>query len=494
MLLIVTHKNNLKKPSTQPTLMWFRRDLRLLDNPALASSLEVVPIFIMDPLMSSIGGASKWWLHHALQDLDSQLKARDAGLFCYVAQDVLSVLKTVLDQNNLKRIVWNRVYEPAWVTRDSEIKKALQESGFEVETFNSSLLWEPFRVLNGQKKPYQVFTPFFRKGCLGLTPALEGIEQPSAESPTSFLKPQEVGVGFDQLGLLSGFAWFQKLEPQWQIGEKVAHKKWEFFLKNKLNGYKKGRDFPGRNDTSGLSPFLHWGLISVHRMAKDLKDRLAGNLDADCFLSELGWREFSAYLLYHFPDFENTNFQSRFDAFPWQENSDLLHAWQKGQTGIPIVDAGMRQLWQTGLMHNRLRMVVGSFLVKNLRIHWKKGERWFWDTLLDADLASNVAGWQWVAGTGADAAPYFRVFNPVLQSQRFDPQAEYIKKWVPELKDCEPAVAFAPWEASESVLRAAGVILGQTYPKPIVDLAQSRAHALTVYGQLAPKKDLVAET
>ena len=282
------------------------------------------------------------------------------------------------------------------------------------------------------------------------------------------------------------FKWYSKFENLWTPGEDSAYLKFNKFLENGLNGYRNGRNFPEKENVSQLSPHLHFGEISPNQIWYELDEKFNNYPEKDInhFKSELGWREFSYYLNFHFPDLNNKNLQTKFDAFPWENDSKLLNAWKKGVTGYPIVDAGMRELWQTGYMHNRVRMIVGSFLVKNLLIDWKKGERWFWDCLIDADLASNSASWQWVAGTGADAAPYFRIFNPILQGSKFDPNGNYTRKFIPELNKVPVKYLFNPWDAPKDLLLEAGVILGVNYPKPIVDIKDSRNKALESFSML----------
>ena len=335
-------------------------------------------------------------------------------------------------------------------------------------------------ILKSDGTPYKVFTPYYRNGCLSA---------PSPRDPIS--KPDKLKLFFDtanknsidRAGLLPAVKWYKQLEPHWNIGEKAAQKKLKKFTENSLYNYKKGRNFPALNSVSRLSPHLHFGEISPNQVwyaAKTNKD----SDDLDHFLSELGWREFSYSLLFHFPELPRKNFQSKFNQFPWLENQDVLERWQRGQTGYPLVDAGMRELWQTGYMHNRIRMIVGSFLVKNLLQHWHHGEKWFWDCLVDADLANNSAGWQWIAGCGADAAPYFRIFNPITQGQKFDPSGEYTRQFLPELKNLPVKYLFNPWETPINVLEEAGVRLGEDYPNPIVDIKFSRERALKAFQSL----------
>lgn len=464
--------------------MWFRQDLRLADNPALSRAAQggrLLPIYILDDENAAdqaMGAASRWWLHHALARLNRDL---DGALRLYRgrAEDLLPQL---VDIHGADRVCWNRCYETWRVARDKSIKSALVEAGIKVESDNGSLLWEPWEVLKADGTPYRVFTPFYRRGCLAAAPPRKPLSAPHSVTPAD--GEDTLAVGLDELDLLPRIRWDRSLEPHWTIGEDGALQQLETFLNDGLVNYKEGRNFPARCNVSRLSPHLHWGGISPNQVwhaAASLPD----STDLDHFRSELGWREFSYSLLYHFPDLPTRNLQPAFDRFPWRSDPDLLRNWQRGQTGIPIVDAGMRELWQTGYMHNRVRMIVGSFLVKNLLQHWHEGARWFWDCLVDADLASNSASWQWIAGCGADAAPFFRIFNPVLQGKKFDPDGSYTRRFVPELAHVPDAHLFNPWDAPADILRSAGVRLGETYPRPVVDLKRSREDALSAYRQIS---------
>ncbi len=464
---------------TQPSsIMWFRQDLRLADNPALTHAIkqgEVLAVYIDDdtnPGDFEMGAVTKWWLHHSLKALDESL---DGKLNIYQG-DPLETLKALVQQFGVTHLSWNRMYEAWAIERDKAIKLHFQEGGIEVETFNGSLLWEPWDVLKKDGTPYRVFTPFYRKGCLSAKPPRMPLGKP--KKLVAHGDPKSIAI--DELNLLPSHPWHHKLEPYWKIGEQAAKKKMQSYLKAKVDQYKKARDFPGMEATSSLSPHLHFGEVSPNQVWYGAKDGEWSD-GRDVFCSELGWREFSYSLLFYNPKLPTDNLMEKFNDFPWKQNKKFLKAWQFGNTGIPIVDAGMRQLYETGHMHNRLRMIVGSFLVKNLLLHWHHGERWFWDCLVDADMAANSASWQWVAGCGADASPYFRVFNPTLQGEKFDPNGEFTKKFVPELKDLPKKYLFCPWEAPDVILKEAGVTLGKTYPKPIVDLKASRLEALSAY-------------
>jgi deoxyribodipyrimidine photo-lyase len=464
------------------SIFWFRQDLRLSDNPGLfdaAKNGTVLPIYILDNENLDefkMGGASRWWLHHSLNSLNESL----SGKLNIYTGSAKGVLQTLIKTNNISAVYWNRCYEPSRIRDDTEIKAELTQLGIECKSFNGSLLWEPWDILKKDNTYYKVFTPFYRNGCLQARPPRTPLPRPENIKCIKDDKSQTI----NDLNLLPTISWDKKMEPYWEIGEDAAHKKLHVFLEDGLQNYKEYRNHPSKPNTSRLSPHLHFGEISPNQAwhaAQHYGHAHGVENDLDCFLSELGWREFSYYLLYHFPDLPRKNFQSKFDQFRWQFDTNLLKAWQQGKTGYPIVDAGMRELWQTGYMHNRVRMIVASFLVKNLRIHWHHGEDWFWDCLVDADLASNSASWQWVAGSGADAAPYFRIFNPILQGQKFDPDGEYTRRFAPELKNIPNKYLFSPWKAPEHVLKASGVVLGTTYPKPIIDLEQSRDRALQAY-------------
>ena len=467
-------------------IMWFRQDLRISDNPALLTAIEngvVMPIYIFEEQVGDnrkIGSASKWWLHHSLKSLNQSLDNK-LNFYCGDAKEILENLVTDFE---IAGIFWNRCYEPLRIQKDREIKSIFKQKNIIVQSFNGSLLWEPHEVLKSDKTPYKVFTPYYRRGCLQKT---------APRKPLS--KPENFKIFYDEnnkikltnLQLLPTKNWGQEMQKYWQIGEDFAYKKMQNFVKNNLQNYKDGRNFPSQNNVSRLSAHLHFGEISPYQIwhfAQENYQEKNGELNLDHFLSELGWREFSYYLLFHFPHLPDKNFQPRFDNFLWQKNANYLHAWRKGQTGYPIVDAGMRELWQTGQMHNRVRMIVGSFLVKNLLLDWREGEKWFWDCLVDADLASNSASWQWVAGSGADAAPYFRIFNPILQGEKFDPDGEYTRKFVPELKNLPAKFLYKPWEAPTEILEKSGIKLGENYPHPIVKIDESRNLALKAFKAL----------
>ena len=362
----------------------------------------------------------------------------------------------------------------------------MKKEGVEINTFNGSLLWEPWQVLKNDGTPYRVFTPYYRRGCLNANKPRRPLEKP--RKIDYFEVKNFKCLTIDQLNLLPKHAWKEKIIETWNIGEKAANKRLDEFVESELNDYKEGRNFPSKKNVSRLSPHLHWGEISPNTVWFKVWDLnqlgIQHQQDTDTFLSEMGWREFSNYLLYYFPELPRKNLQKKFDNFSWDNNPLFLKAWQKGQTGYPIIDAGMRELWSTGYMHNRLRMIVGSFLVKNLLLHWHEGEKWFWDCLVDANLASNSSGWQWIAGCGADAAPYFRIFNPITQGLKFDADGDYVRKFVPEISLLPNKFLFNPWEAPDDILKKANVKLGENYPKPIVDIKTSRQKALSAFAKL----------
>ena len=462
-------------------IVWFQMDLRLSDNPALVSAAklgDVYPIFIFDDKLEAsqpMGAASKWWLHHSLESLKESLRD-NLSLF---KGDPEKILKQLCVDHDVAGVFWNRVYEPAIIERNAKIKLCLEKQGVHAKSFNGSLLWEPWEVCKADGEHYKVFTPFYQKGCLAAPPPRRPLERLKKITAHQF----DSSIALDKLGLLPKKSWHQKLEQYWDIGESGAQEKLKQFAQDDIVEYKEKRDFPIESGTSQLSPHIHFGEISSHQIWYYVKDK-CDSKKSEPFLRQLVWREFSYHLLYHYPTLPEKNWRDQFDKFPWEKDQKLLTAWQKGQTGYPIVDAGMRQLWETGYMHNRVRMIVGSFLVKNGLTHWLAGAAWFWDCLVDADLANNSASWQWVAGTGADAAPYFRIFNPILQAQKFDGEGEYIRQFVPELAKLPTKHIFAPWEAPKAVLDEAGVKLGNDYPKPILNLKETRDRALSAFKQL----------
>lgn len=471
------------------TIVWLRKDLRVSDNPALAWATEraestggaVLPVYVLPEGdgTRSLGAASRWWLHHSLTLLRARL-----GHLTVLRGDPREVIPKLAVDAVADAVAWNRCYDRETLTRDAVIEASLVERGIEARNFNGRLLHEPWDLKTQDGGPFKVFSAFWRaaQNVAVATPL-------AAQQPTVTLVPS-VGLQVAELDLLprtrpglpdptEGWA------KRWQPGEAGAIEKLQTFIDHHLAGYAIQRDRPDLSHTSALSPHLRFGEISPWQvwtaaaMAADRDPALAD--DVDKFLSEIGWREFSYHQLYHFPTLATENWRPAFNAYPWRADANDLRAWQRGETGYPLVDAGMRELRKTGSMHNRVRLVAGSFLVKHLRLHWRHGEEWFWDTLVDADPASNPANWQWIAGSGADAAPYFRVFNPVTQSRKFDPDGAYIRRWLPELKRLRGDDIHAPFEASAEALEAANVVLGETYPLPMVDHQAARAAALAGY-------------
>jgi deoxyribodipyrimidine photo-lyase len=478
---------------TPASILWFRLDLRLADNPALEAALAhngaVLPIYIWSPDEEQPwqpGAASRWWLHQSLKSLDASLRERGSRLVIRKGAS-LDTLRQLVKETGANAVFWNRRYEPALIARDTKVKQALLADGLRVESFNSALLFEPWEIKNASGKPFQVFTPFWR-ACLAKQSDFSAMPAPKKiPAPARF--PDSLPL--DALELKPKIDWAAGFRKAWQVGEAGAAKELEKFLDEAVNQYPTQRDRPDLRGTSRLSPYLHFGEISPRQVWQTvvgrarrarrevssdgrlgepslpsgaeillplLRDR-NDKLGRDAYLRQLIWREFAHHLLYHFPHTAEKPLRAEFENFPWRTDVKALRAWQRGQTGFPLVDAGMRELWTTGWMHNRVRMVVASFLVKDLLIPWQEGARWFWDTLVDADLANNTLAWQWVAGCGADAAPYFRIFNPASQAEKFDPNGDYIRRWVPEYGT-------------------------EKYPRPIVDHAMARMRALSALSEI----------
>ncbi|HCR85209.1 MAG TPA: deoxyribodipyrimidine photolyase [Alphaproteobacteria bacterium] len=468
------------------SILWFRQDLRVNDNPALNAAIEnsnqVVAVYILDEQSKNhrqLGGASKVWLHYTLADLQKSLKEKyQINLVLKIGKSV-EVIGKLFAETRAEKLYFNRCYEPYFAANDAIINKK-----FNTETFNASLLVEPNEVKNGSGEYFKVYTAFYKK-CLSSQKLRSPLKAPNQQDKGSKLGVSSLKL--EELKLLPTKPdWAAKFKKYWVISENAAHENLEKFFHNGMKNYSDNRNFAdNENGTSKLSPYLHFGQISPHQIlsATQFFSQVKPDLEkgGEKFINEIYWREFSYNLLGNFNDLPKKNFRPEFNNFPWDNNSELLHKWKWGKTGFPIVDAGMRELYETGYMHNRVRMIVGSFLTKNLLTHWKNGEEWFWDNLFDADLANNSASWQWVAGSGADAAPYFRIFNPVIQGKKFDPSGRYTKKWCPELKDLPIEYLHNPWESPELVIRAAGVELGKNYPKPIVTHEKGREIALKAY-------------
>ncbi len=468
------------------TIVWFRQDLRLQDNPALAAAWRqggaVIPVYIWDEAGEAawpLGGASRWWLHHSLRRLDESLRRRGSRLLLRQGAGG-AVLAALAKETGATAIYWNRRHEPAGRTREFAITAALLKQGVGVQGFNSALLFDPDTVRNKAGRPFQVFTPFWRH-CQTLAVA-PPVRLPTGKLPAPARWPTSLELA--QLGLLSRLKWPAGLAAAWSPGEAAARRRLNKFAAGAMRDYAERRNSPDTDGTSALSPHLHFGEIgprqvwaAVRALSKD-SGVFPASRGAQVFLTELGWREFAHHLLHHFPQTPEKPLRPEFAAFPWRQDAAQVRAWQRGRTGYPMVDAGMRQLSRTGWMHNRVRMIVASFLVKHLRLSWQEGAAWFWDTLVDADLANNTLGWQWSAGCGADAAPYFRIFNPIMQGEKFDPDGGYVRRWVPELRRLPAKFIHQPWAAPAGLLVASGVRLGGNYPQPMVDHGEARAAAL----------------
>ncbi len=473
----------MRSNKTQISIHWFRQDLRLKDNPSLSNAAKykkILPIYILDDYNAKdckMGSVSRWWLHNSLRSLKKKL---NNNLSIYDGNP-LEVFQYLINKYDIQEVCWNRCYEPWRISRDKNIKSFLKSLGIKVVTTNGSLLWEPWDTLKDDLTPYRVFTPFYKRACLKSESPRFPIVIPDFQE---LISDTDGSRNLNDIKLLPSHNWYQEIESIWKPGEDQASMKLDSFLEDGISDYKEGRNFPSKRKVSQLSPYLHFGEISPNEVwyasqSKNIEGLREENVTH--FLSELGWREFSYNLLYYNQDLPISNLQKKFDNFPWQENLEHLYKWKRGLTGYPIVDAGMRELWRTGYMHNRVRMIVGSFLVKNLLLHWKHGERWFWDCLIDADLASNSASWQWIAGSGADAAPYYRIFNPITQGIKFDSDGIYTRKYIPELKNVPNKYLFNPWEAPKEILYEANVQLGVNYPYPVVDLRDSRERALNAF-------------
>ena len=474
-----------------PVIYWFRQDLRLNDlpglNAAVATGRPVLACYILDDTSPSdwqLGGASRWWLHHSLVALAAAI-AKSGGQLYLARGRPETILTELAASTGADLVCCSRHYEPWARLLEEQLHDALLSKAVQLKRYSGSLLWEPEAIENKAGAPFKVFTPFWRK-CRVLPVAETSIFNAGFASWSSYTP---ASLRIEALELLPVKPdWSEGWEQLWQPGESGAVLKLGTFMRSAISEYGKGRDYPARGATSGLSPHLHFGEIAPHRVVYTVREATMANPEidheAEKFLSEVGWREFSHHLLFHFPTMTTQAFKSEFAAFPWVGGADALSAWQQGRTGYPIVDAGMRELWQTGYMHNRVRMVAASFLCKHLLVDWRSGQRWFWDTLVDADLANNTCGWQWVAGSGADASPYFRIFNPTTQAQKFDGDGSYIRRWLPELAALPDKFLHEPSIAPAEVLEAGGVILGQTYPHPIVDHRDARGAALAAYADM----------
>ncbi|MCB1675450.1 MAG: deoxyribodipyrimidine photo-lyase [Halioglobus sp.] len=475
----------------KPVIFWFRQDLRLHDLPGLAAAIDtgrpLLVCYILDegaPGEWAPGGASRWWLHHSLASLAADIEGL-GGRLLLRRGDTLDTLHDLVDETDADTVYCSRQYEP-WARRlERSAQRALAQRAVAVKRYPGTLLWEPESIATQSGTPFKVFTPFWRT-CRRVPPP--AAPRKWRKSPNWFGPPPQGDALQDWHLLPTHPDWAAAWPRLWQPGAQPARARLSAFLRGGIADYCQGRDFPARQATSGLSTHLHFGELSPAQVWHSAQQAAAGDPalaePVEKFLSELAWREFSYHLLWHFPDIPDAPFKTQFAQFPWQGTEQGLRAWQRGETGYPLVDAGMRELWQTGCMHNRVRMVVASFLTKHLLIHWRAGAKWFWDTLLDADLANNSCSWQWVAGSGADASPYFRIFNPTAQSEKFDPQGSYVRRWVPELAKLPDQYLHRPWRAPADVLADAAVVLGETYPEPIVDHRAARESALAAYAQV----------
>ncbi len=478
----------------RPVLVRLRFDFRLADNPALSAAVAtgrpVLPFYCLDeesPGLRRLGGASRWWLHHSLARLAEDFERCGARLLLLRGRDA-DVVPDLIRRTGATEIHWNRRYDASGISVDRALKAHLEETGVTVKSHNGSLLYEPWEVTTKAGDPMKVFTPFWR-AARAVRPVPMPLPAPSRIA--GFALDGLDGLGLADLDLLPTTPdWAGGLREAWTPGETGARARLTKFLESGLAGYAELRNRPDLDNTSGLSPHLRFGEVSPRTVWHAAEQSVragagrASDRDLEILQAELGWREFGYHLLFHNPDLAVANYNRRFDAFPWRCDEPALRAWERGRTGYPIVDAGMRQLWTTGWMHNRVRMIVASFLVKHLLLDWRAGEEWFWDTLTDADPASNPASWQWVAGSGADAAPYFRIFNPVIQGEKFDPEGDYVRRWVPELARLPAKLIHKPWTASPERLAQFGLKLGGAYPRPIVEHEGARDRALAAFQSL----------
>ena len=471
------------------TLVWLRHDLRLSDNPALYhaayNKTPIIPVFIYDPdaMDRDYGAAQKWWLHHALHSLRDNFKKHGVDLLVRQGNSG-DILNDLISETGATSVTWNRSYEKWSIDRDSEIKEGLKDRGIEAESYQANVLFEPWTIKNGSGTHYKVFTPYYKK-------CMEGganIDDPLPTPNSMVNASHSLNIGeISDFNFLPDIRWDQKMADHWDISEDGAWDRMRVFFKNGLDDYKDGRDCPSIDKTSKLSPYLRWGMISPrsiwHETNLYVEAHDASETQKKEYLREVIWREFTHHLLYYYPDMRSKPLQDKFEYFPWKNYDRYLTQWQKGETGYPIVDAGMRQLWQTGWVHNRVRMIVGSLLVKHLLQPWQHGEDWFWDCLVDADPANNTAGWQWIGGCGADASPYFRIFNPITQGDKFNAH-DYVREFVPELKNIPDKYLFNPWEAPAGDLKMAGVELGKTYPEPLVTHKEGRERAMDAFQEM----------
>ncbi len=469
-----------------PVILWFRRDLRLHDNPALYEAVKsgrpIIPLYVLEEAdgVRGPGAAARWWLDGSLRALAADLKEAGSKLVLRRG-DAARIVAEVVEKTGASGVYWNRLYDDGAVARDKRLKADLETADLKVCTCNGALLVEPWVLKTKTGTPFKVFTPFWNAMRKVAGDFVIHAAPARLEAPTQWPESESL----DSWGLHPTAPDWSKGFDVWTPGEQGARHRLADFIEDDLKSYPRARDEPASEGSSRLSPHLHWGEISPRQIWRAVEGTAhrhphVGSA-ADKFLAELAWRDFNHGILFHHPDLPTKNYKDAFDALPWSTNSKGLAAWKAGKTGYPMVDAGMRQLWATGFMHNRVRMIAASFLIKHLLIDWRIGEQWFWDTLVDADEANNPANWQWVAGSGADASPFFRIFSPMGQGDRFDPQGDYVRKWVSELSKLDAKYIHAPWSAPDHVLAKAGVKLGQTYPKPIVDHDTARKRALDAF-------------
>jgi deoxyribodipyrimidine photo-lyase len=468
---------------TKNSLILFKQDLRIIDNPAffeaVKNSQNLLPLFILDEVnCRKIGEASKWFLHFALESLAKELEENYSLKLITKKGDSLEILEKIFKSKKIDTIYFNKLIEPYEIKLQNQIVKLAKAHQIEVLFFKSQTLFDPSEIKNGSGNFYKVFTPFWKE-CLKNSQIISA----TLSKPDKKILRQLQHEKNDDLELLPKINWDENFKKIWQFNHQKLRQNFLNFLKEKLPNYKQARDFPALEGNSKLSPYLHFGMISP-REVFNLATKFPESEGKKQFIAELCWREFSHHLLFHFPALGEKNFNAKFDKMPWFESEDFLQKWRKGQTGFPIVDAGMKELWATGYMHNRVRMIVASFLIKDFLIDWREGEKWFWNCLVDANLANNAASWQWCAGSGCDAAPYFRIFNPTTQSERFDPDGIYIKKWLPQLKNLPKEFIHEPSKADAKTLKSFGVELGKNYPKPVLEHKKAREMALIIYKNL----------
>ena len=479
--------------SMKTTIVWFRKDLRIHDNPAFfqaASKGSVIPIFIWSEVEESQmrqGSASRWWLHQSLVVLQQRLASKGIPLLIRKGK-AIQVLEEIIEETSADGLYYNERYEPSIAERDRGISTSLRTKEFEVRTFNAHLLLDTDQLMTIQKTPYKVYTSFQKRFLRERIPlSLPAPDRVQGVDQSLFT------LTVEELGLLPNTSWNSKLHDYWKPGEIEAIGRWNLFVNDDLERYGEGKDFPALPDVSKLSPHIAFGEISIrgiwHSLQRQIEQSKEHRMDKsiDAFLKQLIWREFAYHQLVHFPEITSKPLRSNFEKFPWLGTSEEKHRWEMGMTGYPFVDAGMRELRETGWMHNRMRMVVASFLIKHLLISWTDGYAWFSQTLVDFDCANNAMGWQWSAGSGIDSAPYFRIFNPILQSERFDSEGEYIRKWIPELDRLPTKYIHSPWTAPTTILENAGIELGHTYPFPMIDHTSARNRALAAYSSIKGK-------